>query len=161
MCNSAPSAARQEKSQASDQGGFQWLDRGSGEWDRVHLAFQQELEPDVPTNVTGGTPVLAYKYKYIYKVGVFKSVALVVIGHRATEEHKSGDYFSAFSYDLRTESKSAIEDADVLWEWEFVKLAKLQSITPDVTFTYVSCTDVKNRRFWRLFSMSLPRTVGN
>lgn len=154
VCNSAPSAVRQEKSQASDQSRFQWLDahRGSGDWDRVHLAFQQELEADVPTNVTGGTPVLAYKYKYIYKVGVFKTVALVVIGHRETEEDKSGDYFSAFSYDLRTGSKSAIENADVLWEWKFVTLAQFQpSITPDVTFTYLSCTECEEQTFLASF----------
>lgn len=77
---------------------------------------------------------MAYKYKYIYRVGVFKTAALVVIGHRITEGDKSGDYFSAFNYDMRTGAKSAIEDADVLSEWKFIKLAQFQpSVTPDVT----------------------------
>ena len=150
-CNRASSGV-QEKSQTSDQSGFEWLHRGSGEWDRIHLAFQQELEPDVPVSATGGTPVLAYKYKYIGRVGVFKTVALVVIGHRETEGDKSGDYFSAFSYDLRTGSKSAIENANVLWEWKFVNLSRFQpSITPDVTFTYLSCTECEEQTFLASF----------
>jgi hypothetical protein len=93
VCNSASSAIPQEETQASGQNGFQWLDShlGSGDWARVHLAFRQELEPDVPNNINGG--VVAYKY--IYRVGVFKTAALVVIGHRETEGDKSGDYFSA------------------------------------------------------------------
>jgi hypothetical protein len=139
---------RQEKRHASDQTAFQWLDarRGSDEWDRIYLAFQHELEPDAPLNVTGGTPVLAYKYKYIYTVGVFKTVALVVIGHRETKEDRSGDYFSAFTYDIRTGSKLAIENADVLWDWKLVKLAQFQpSITPDVAFTYLSCTECEEQ----------------
>lgn len=148
VCNSASSAIPQEETQASGQSGFQWLDshRGSGDWSRVHLAFRKELEPDVPNNINGG--VVAYKYKYIYRVGVFKAAALVVIGHRATVGDKSGDYFSAFNYDMRTGSKSAIEDADGLWEWKFVKLAQFQpSVTPDVTFRYVSCTECEEQTF--------------
>jgi len=91
---------------------------------------------------------VAYKYKYIYRVGVFKTAALVVIGHRITEGDKSGDYFSAFNYDMRTGSKSAIEDADVLSEWKFVKLAQFQpSVTPDVTFRYVSCTECEEQTY--------------
>lgn len=147
-CNSVSSTIHQEKRQATDQSGFQWLDahRDSGDWDRIHLAFRQELKPDVPNNINGG--VVAYKYKYIYRVGLFKTAALVIIGHRQTEEAKSGDYFSAFNYDMRTGSKSAIEDADGLWEWKFVKLAQFEpSITPDVAFTYVSCTECEEQTF--------------
>ena len=148
VCSSASSAMPQEETQARGQSEFRWLDshHGSGDWARVHLAFRQELQPDVPNNINGG--VVAYKYKYIYRVGVFKTGALVVIGHRETEGAKSGDYFSAFNYDMRTGSKSAIEDADLLWEWKFVKLAQFQpSVTPDVTFRYVSCTECEEQTF--------------
>jgi hypothetical protein len=148
VSNGASFAIPQDETQASGQSEFQWLDshRGSADWARVHLAFRQELEPDVPNNINGG--VVAYKYKYIYRVGVFKTAALVVIGHRITEGDKSGDYFSAFNYDMRTGSKSAIEDADVLSEWKFVKLAQFQpSVTPDVAFRYVSCTECEEQTY--------------
>jgi len=148
VCTSASTAILQEETQARGQSDFQWLDfhRGSVEWAKIHLAFRQELEPDVPNNINGG--VVAYRYKYIYRVGVFKTAALVVIGHRETEGAKGGDYFSAFNYEMRTGSKSAIEDADFLWEWKFVKLAQFQpSVTPDVTFRYVSCTECEEQTF--------------
>jgi hypothetical protein len=148
ICINASSAISQKEDRTSGQSGFQWLDshRDSGDWAKLRLAFRQELEPDVPNSINGG--VLAYKYKYIYRVGVFKTAALVVIGRRETEGDKSGDYFSAFNYDTRTGSRSVIEDADVLWQWKFVKLAQFQpSVTPDLAFRYVSCTECEEQTF--------------
>ena len=148
VCGSASFATMQEAERSSGQIEFRWLDpqQDSAEWAKINLSFQQELKPDVPTNVNGG-PV-AYKYKYVHRVGIFKTAAIVVIGHRETKEAKSGDYFSAFDYDMRTGSKSAIEDADVLWEWKFKKLARFQPLeAPEVSFRYVSCTECEERTF--------------
>jgi hypothetical protein len=159
VCGSASFATMQEAERSSGQIEFRWLDpqQDSAEWAKINLSFQQELKPDVPTNVNGG-PV-AYKYKYVHRIGIFKTAAIVLVGHRETMESKLGDYFSAFNYDTRTGSKSAIDDADVLWQWKFIKLARFQPLeAPDVSFRYVSCTECEEREFVASFQYNATLT---
>jgi hypothetical protein len=148
----APSDSPTQQQPTPTRDEFRWLDsnRDSGEWSRISLAFSSELKPDVPNNINGG-PV-AYRYKYISRIGIFQTAALVIIGHRETKIARSGDYFSAFNYDIRSGSKSAIEDADDLWEWKLVKLARFESsVTPDVAFRYVSCVECEEQTYIAAF----------
>ena len=132
---------------------FQWLDssRDSQVWNHVQAGFRQELEPDDPRRVPAH--YLPNQYKYVYRIGVFKTAALVIIGYRETKESPGYDYFNAYSYDLRDGSKRAIvtepprppgtwPQSDVLWLFEVTKLAHFdRSPAPDVVFTYSGCTE--------------------
>ena len=56
---------------------------------------QTELKPDDPEKVK---PVVAEEYKWISRVGVFETSALVLIGERETRTSTYGNYFVAFNY---------------------------------------------------------------
>lgn len=130
---------------------FRWLDRtrDSELWNRVLVALHRELEPDDPQKIP--PHYVATQYKYIYKIGLFRTAALVIIGYRETKNSPGYDYFNAYSYDLRDGSKSAIAveppqpptvypQSDVLWLFQVIKLAHFdRSQAPDVVFTYDSC----------------------
>jgi hypothetical protein len=150
--------------QAAPEDQFQWLDstRDSQVWNRVLVALHQELEPDDPQKVP--PHYAATQYKYIYKIGVFGTAALVIIGYRETKDSRGYDYFSAYSYDLRDGSKGAIvtepprppgtypEFGDVLWMFEAIKLANFErSPAPDVVFTYDSCSECEAEHFLASF----------
>jgi hypothetical protein len=162
VCGCSTSATYQGRSDINEQSAFHWLDahRDIAVWNSVQAAFGQELQPDDPVKVA---PVAPYRYKYVHQVGIFKTAALVIIGHRETEEDRStGDYSIAYTYDVRTGSKSAIAtgarspvpsfertvEADILWQWELVTLARFEpSPAPDVTFTYLSCVECESDHF--------------
>jgi hypothetical protein len=120
------------------------------------------LEPDDPRKVP--PHYVATQYKYIYKIGVFRTAALVIIGYRETKDSPGYDYFSAYSYDLRDGSKWPIvtepprplgtypEFGDVLWMFEVNKLAHFErSPAPDVVFTYDSCSECEAEHFLASF----------
>jgi len=108
-------------------------------WAHVRAAFQNELEPDDPRKTS---PVMAYSYKYVHRIAVAGDDALVLIGHRETEDSKYADYFSAFNFNLRTRTKTPIADATVLWVWKLVRLARFDpSKVPDIVFSYLTCTE--------------------
>jgi len=146
------------------QDDFQWLDstRDSQVWNRVLVGLHQELEPDDPQKVP--EHYAATQYKYIYKIGVFRTAALVIVGNRETKDSPGYDYFSSYSYDLRDGSKSAIvtepprppgtypEFGDVLWMFEVAKLAHFdRSPAPDVVFKYDSCSECEAEHFLASF----------
>ncbi|MGH9437317.1 MAG: hypothetical protein ACRD22_05315 [Terriglobia bacterium] len=142
---------------------FRWLDRtrDSQVWNRVLVALHQELEPDDPQKVP--PHYVATQYKYIYKIGLFRTAALVIVGYRETKDSPDYDYFNAYSYDLRDGSKRAIAAepptppsvyprSDVLWLFEVIKLAQFdRSPAPDVVFTYDSCTECEAEHFMASF----------
>jgi hypothetical protein len=133
------------------KGEFRWLDshRDSEAWAQVRAAFHQELEPDDPAKTA---PVIAERYKYVSRIGVFGNLDLVIIGERETKESKYGDYFLAYNYDMQTGAKSSVLYASGFMEWKFVKLARLESSpVPDVTFTYLSCTECEAEKFLASF----------
>lgn len=141
---------------------FHWLDksRDSQVWNRVQAALHQELEPDDPQKVP---PHYApTQYKYIYKIGLFRTAALVIIGSRETKDSPGEDYFNAYSYDLRDGSKGAIvtdpprppgtPQTDLWAQFEVVKLAHFdRSPAPDVVFTYDSCSGCEADHFLASF----------
>lgn len=142
---------------------FRWLDRSrdSQLWNRVLVALHQELEPDDPRKVP--PHYVATQYKYIYKIGLFRTAALVIIGYRDTKNSPGYDSFNAYSYDLRDGSKSAIAveppkppsvypQSDVLWLFDVIKLVRFdRSPAPDVVFTYDSCSECEADHFMASF----------
>ncbi|MFZ0638637.1 MAG: hypothetical protein WAN33_16180 [Candidatus Acidiferrales bacterium] len=132
---------------------FRWLDRtrDSQVWNHVLVALHQELEPDDPQKVP--PHYVAIQYKYIYKIGLYGTAALVIIGYRETKDSPGDAFFNGYSYDLRDGSKRAIAveppkppnvypQSDGLWLFEVIKLARFDgSPAPDVVFTYSSCTE--------------------
>lgn len=132
---------------------FRWLDRtrDSEAWSRVQDAFRQELQPDDQQKVP--PHYVAIQYKYIYKIGIFRTAALVIMGYRDTKDSPPGDgALHAYSYDLRNGSKKAIAaeppkppgvypQSDGLLQFEVIKLARFdRSPASDVVFTYSDCT---------------------
>ena len=129
-------------------GTFRWIhaDSDSQLWQQIQSAFSDELAPDVAKE--GQSELDVYKYKYLQKVGLLGHSALVIIGHRPAKELSKrnawDEYHSAFNFDLMTNKKSPIENARWMWGWKFHNLAKFgPSSVPDVTFTYLTCTECK------------------
>lgn len=125
---------------------FRWIHPGSDPqlWQQVQSAFHDELLPDAAK--PGQDDLDTYRYKYLQKVGVLNHSALVILGHRpakeVSQEHAWDEYYSAFNLDLAAGQKSKIEHAEWMWQWKFYRLATLgPSRVPDVTFTYLSCTE--------------------
>ena len=60
---------------------FHWLSssKDAALFERIKAAFADELKPDNPEKVK---PVIAQEYKWISRVGVFETSALVLIGER-------------------------------------------------------------------------------
>lgn len=149
--------------QAVTTGQFRWLDRtrDSQLWNRVLVALHPELQPDDPQKVP--PHYVATQYKYIYKIGVFRAAALVIIGYRETKDSPGYDYFNAYSCDLRDGSKRAIvtepprppgtyPQSDALSQFEVIKLAHFDRLpTPDVVFTYDSCSECEAEHFMASF----------
>lgn len=118
---------------------FHWLDstKDATLFDRIKADFRDELRPDDPEKVK---PYVAEEYKWISRVGVVDSSALVLIGERETRTSKYGDYFVAFNYDLKSGKKTSLNRG--FMDWTFKKLIRFDSSpTPDVVFTYPSCTE--------------------
>lgn len=141
---------------------FRWLDRtrDSQLWNRVLVGLHQELEPDDPRKVP--PHYSATQYKHIYKIGVFRTAALVIIGSKETKDSPGEDYFNAYSYDLRDDSKGAIvtdpprppgtPQTDLWAQFEVIKLTHFDRLpAPDVVFTYDSCSGCEADHFLASF----------
>ncbi|HTZ82507.1 MAG TPA: hypothetical protein VMB66_04920 [Candidatus Acidoferrales bacterium] len=118
-----------------------WINERQGArlWANIRRDFHDELQPDDPAKVA---PVLAYSYKYIYRVLVYRESALVVVGHLETKDSKYPGYYSAFNYDMPSRSRTPIKGAEVLSLLKFVRLASLEASSPqDVIFTWFTCTE--------------------
>lgn len=144
----APGLARTSTSQLATKtpDSFRWIHADSDPqlWEQILQKFNEELTPDQATSQK--SEVDTYRYKWIQKVGIFNQSALVIIGHRpakeVTKENAWNVAYSAFSFDVASGKKSSIEHAEWLWQLKFAKLATFgPSSAPDVTFTYLSCTE--------------------
>jgi len=125
---------------------FRWIQPNSDPqiWQQIQSAFQPELAPDVAKQGDDGLDV--YRYKYLQRIGVLNHSALVLVGHRpakhVTKENAWDEYYSAFNFNLVTQQKTSIDHANWMWQWKFSQLAKFGPFhVPDVTFTYLSCTE--------------------
>src|SRR5579864_2807855 len=108
-------------------------------WTDIRKDFHDELQPDDPVKVA---PVLAYSYKYIFRVLVYRGSALVVLGHRETQDSKYPGYYSAFNYNIPSHVRTPIKGAEVVSRVKFVRLASLEASLPqDVVFTWFTCTE--------------------
>jgi hypothetical protein len=84
------------------------------------------LKPDDPEKVK---PVVAREYKWISRVGVFETSALVLIGERETRTSTYRNYFVAFNYDLKSGEKTSLTSFNKGFiEWKFKKLIRFDSI---------------------------------
>ena len=168
-CGCQRSRPRLLVNQTASTDQFRWLDRtrDSQLWNHVLVALHQELEPDDPQKVP--PHYIATQYKYIYKIGVFRTAALVIIGYRETKGSPGYDYFNAYSYDLRDGSKRAIvtqpprppgtyPESDVLSQFKVIKLAHFDRLpAPDVVFTYDSCSECEAEHFMASFEYELGK----
>jgi hypothetical protein len=121
---------------------FHWLNSSKDAtlFERIKIAFTDELKPDDPEKVK---PVVAQEYKWISRVGVFETSALVLIGEREARSSRYGDYFVAFNYDLKSGEKRSLTPFNKgFLEWTFRKLIQFDSSrAPDIVFTHPSCTE--------------------
>jgi hypothetical protein len=121
---------------------FHWLSSSKDAtlFERIKTAFADELKPDDPGKVK---PVVAQEYKWISRVGVFETSALVLIGERGTRTSTWDNYFVAFNYDLKNGEKTPLTSVNNGFRnWKFKKLVRFESSrTPDIVFTYPSCIE--------------------
>jgi hypothetical protein len=121
---------------------FHWLNSGKDAalFEHIKTAFSDELKPDDPEKVK---PVVAQEYKWISRVGVFETSALVPIGECETRASRYHDYFVAFNYDLKSGEKTSLTSFNEgFTEWKLLKLIRFDSSrTPDIVFTHPSCTE--------------------
>lgn len=156
------SSATQNTTAASTD--FRWLDarKDAALFERIKGAFVDELKPDDPEKVK---PVVAELYKRIARIGVFQSSALVIIAERETPTYTYGDYFKPFNYDIDTGKKEPLDKG--FMRWRFRRFAHFSpQETPDIVFTYLSCTECEatyllasfrfdtGRRLWEIRSWS-------
>lgn len=136
----AASAAAQSAPPGS--AAFRWLDPSKDTvlLQRIKTAFTDELKPDDPEKVK---PYVAEEYKWISRVGVFETSALVLIGERETKASPYSAYFVAFNYDLKTAEKTPLTSGNHgFMDWTFEKLIRFDSSrASDIVFTYPSCTE--------------------
>jgi hypothetical protein len=144
--SSCASRARTTQAGTETTATFRWVHANTDPqlWEQILQKFNEELTPDQPTPEKDGTHV--YTCKFLKMVGVFGHSALVIVGHRPSKEVTKDNAwnvaYSAFNFDLTTGRKSSTEHAEWLWQWKFIKLAKFgPTSAPDVTFTYLSCTE--------------------
>jgi hypothetical protein len=121
---------------------FHWLNSSKDATllQRIRTAFTDELKPDDPAKVK--PHYAALQYKWIKRVGVFETSALVLIGERETRT-SYGNYFVAFNYDLKSGDKTSLTQLNKGFVgWNFKKLIRFDSSkTPDIVFTHPSCTE--------------------
>lgn len=130
---------------------FTWLDleQDKAFVSRIEQAFTDEMMPDDPMKVA---PHLPYLYKYLFKVGVYKSSAVIIIGHREKEYHDTGDFFKAFNYNLNTQTKIIIPTSQTVWLWKLIKLSYFEPTpTPDIVFEYQNCTECEASQYLSSF----------
>ncbi len=108
-------------------------------WATIRTNFHDELQPDDPVKVA---PVVAYSYKYIYRVATYGKSDLVIVGHLETRHSKYPGYYSAFNYDVASNVRTAIKGAEVFSEFKFVNFVRLGPTSPsDIVFTWMTCTE--------------------
>lgn len=133
---------------------FHWLDSSKDAtlFERIKTAFAEELKPDDPEKVK---PVVAQEYKWISRVGVFETSALVLIGERETRTSTYGSYFVAFNYDLKNGEKTSLTPPNKgFMQWKFKKLVRFDSSgAPDIVFTHPSCTECEADYFLSSFCL--------
>ena len=134
---------------------FRWLNSGKDAtlFERIKTAFADELKPDDPEKVK---PVVAQEYKWISRVGVFETSALVLIGERETRTSTYSSYFVAFNYDLKSGEKTSLTPANKgFMQWKFKKLVRFDSSrAPDIVFTHPSCTECEADYFLSSFCLN-------
>lgn len=118
---------------------FRWISSHTDAalFESIKQAFASELQPDDPKK-TG--IYVADEFKYIARIGIFRSSALVLTGERENERQKTGDYFQAYNYDLKSGRKVKLVGFGGR-VWRFLGFAKFDaSPVPDIVFQYFDCT---------------------
>jgi hypothetical protein len=136
---------------------FRWLDphKDATLFDRIKSAFADELKPDDPEKVK---PVVAQLYKRITRIGLIQSSALVLIAERDTPTYTYGDYFQPFNYEINTGKKEPLEKG--FMRWRFRRFAHFSTPeTPDIVFTYLSCTECEATYLLGSFRFDTERRV--
>ena len=143
---------------------FHWVHQSSDPklWEEILQKFNEELTPEQAT--AEKSAIDTYGYNYLQMVGAFGHSALVIVGHRpakeVTKDNAWNVYYSAFNLDLDTGQKTGIEHAERLWQWKFVRLAKFgPSSAPDVTFTYLTCTECEPDSMFSSFYYDTGKSV--
>ncbi|MGB7845363.1 MAG: hypothetical protein WBL63_07090 [Candidatus Acidiferrum sp.] len=120
---------------------FRWLDAKVDHklWSKIHEAFADELTPD-DRRVMG--PQAAMGYKFIYRVGLHETSALVLIALQRDATTQTEVRFQAYNYDIASERKEAIKDhtSSGVWNLRLEQLARFApTLVPDVVFQFWDC----------------------
>jgi hypothetical protein len=126
--------------------GFRWVDRTKDAqlWLRIQSAFAKELKPDAKG---GDDSARRFKKKFIQRIVLYSSSALVLIGQREEPSAQQATLFEAYNYNLTGEQKSKIagEDSESLWQLRILKQAKFEDSTvPDIVFSFKDCWECES-----------------
>jgi len=127
--------------QAQSADSVRWIGEkeNAAVWANIRADFLDELRPDDPVKVA---PVLAYSYKYIYRIALYQDLALVIVAHLESEGSKYPGYYSVFNYDLKSHTRRAIKGVEVISVFKFVDFVRLDAVAPpDIFFTWLTCTE--------------------
>ena len=127
--------------QAQSADSVKWIDEkeNAALWATIRADFHDELQPDDPVKVA---PVLAYSYKFIYRIALYQDLALVIVAHLESEGSKYPGYYSVFNYDIKSHTRRAIKSVEVVSMFKFVDFVRLDAVAPpDIVFTWLTCTE--------------------
>jgi hypothetical protein len=113
-------------------------------WLRIQTAFADELKPDAKG---GDDSARRFKKKFIRRIGLYSSSALVLIGQQEEPSAQQATLFEAYNYNLTGEQKSKIagEDSESLWQLRILKQAKFEDSTvPDIVFSFKDCWECES-----------------
>lgn len=118
---------------------FRWLDENTDRMmiDRINAEFAEQLRP--PPRPEEGSSNEA-RFTLYARIGVYDRAALVLICKYYEESMEAPDSVVAYNFDLRTGSKSRIQNGEALWSWTFVTFAQFEATpVPDILFTFNDC----------------------
>lgn len=131
---------------------FNWVDQQIDPklFAEIKRAFDPELQPDDPVKKR---PYAAYAFKYIWRVGIYRSSCLVLIGHRLKEDDDPEfDYFRAYNYNLKNGKKQRIKPSKIFYKWTFVCNTFFEStMIPDIVFRYHDCMECEAHEYLSSF----------
>ena len=137
---------------AAQQTEFKWVTATTDPaiYEQAKMAFASDLAPD-PDDAKSN--VVRELVKSIERIGLRGNSLLVVIGEKETSTDPY-TVFRAFSFNLRTKTKSPVRSKGVewLWMWRFEKVAHFTSADEtDLTFRFLDCTECEAERLFGSF----------
>jgi hypothetical protein len=132
---------------------FRWLEPKTNQqlWAKIEGAFESELKIDSPS---AAAPLAPIAQKFIVRVGLYQTSALVVIAQQEDPALPRQTSFQAYNYSTESERKQAIPShvPGVMWQWRLVNVARFERApVPDIIFQFFNCVECAAQNFLASF----------